>query len=220
MPVVTAQLDSRLHPPTLRARLVRLPDGKLRLEAPTVGLYRGEPRPGSLVTPDQPIGQLEILGVLHHLLAPAEAAGLVLPHDHHHARAPTRAPDRFTRRPVDHGDLLVLLDPEAVASGAGPGLASLTGSHSAISTTTMVFRAPTAGRFYTRPGPGKPPLIEAGTLVLHGQAVGLIEVMKTFSRLHYGGEGLPARARVRAIVVKDEDDVAAGDALFELEHAD
>jgi hypothetical protein len=44
--------------------------------------------------------------------------------------------------------------------------------------------------------------------------------MKTFSRLHYGGEGLPARARVRVIVVKDEEDVAAGDTLFELDTAD
>lgn len=210
MPVLTSQLDSRLHPPTLRARLVRLPDGKLRLEAPTVGLYRGAPRPGALVGPDQPIGQLEILGVLHHLLAPAEAAGLVLPPDR-----PATTP---ARRPVGHGDLLVLLDPDAVTAAAalGPGASP----HNHSDAGALVFRAPTAGRFYTRPGPGKPPLIEPGTRVVHGQAVGLIEVMKTFSRLHYGGEGLPAPARVRAIIVKDEEDVAAGDALFELEPAE
>lgn len=209
MPVVTSLLDSRLHPPTLRARLVRLPDGKLRLEAPTVGLYRGEPRPGTLVGPDQPIGQLEILGVLHHLLAPAEAAGLVLPPD---------SRNQPSRRPVEHGSLLVLLDPEAVTAGAVQGAGP--GRNAAATAAAMVFRAPTAGRWYTRPGPGKPPLIEAGTLLVHGQAVGLIEVMKTFSRLHYGGEDLPARARVRVIVVRDEEDVAAGDTLFELESAD
>jgi acetyl-CoA carboxylase biotin carboxyl carrier protein len=209
MPVVTSLLDSRLHPPTLRARLVRLPDGKQRLEAPTVGLYRGEPRPGTLVGPDQPIGQLEILGVLHHILAPAEATGLVLPPE-------TR--NQPSRRPVEHGSLLVLLDPEAATAGAVQGASP--GLRGAASTSALVFRAPTAGRWYTRPGPGKPPLIEVGTLVEHGQAVGLIEVMKTFSRLHYGGEGLPLRARVRVIVMKDEEDVAAGDALFELEQAD
>jgi biotin carboxyl carrier protein len=86
----------------------------------------------------------------------------------------------------------------------------------------LVFRAPTAGRWYTRPGPGKPALIEVGTEVRTGQAVGLIEVMKTFSRLHYnggerGGEGLPPLARIKAILIKDEEDVAAGDALFEVE---
>ena len=206
MPVFSSQQDSRLHPPTLRARLVRLADGKLRLESPTVGLYRGEPRPGSLVTADTSLGQLEILGVLHHLLAPAEAVGVVLP--------PATTGPRLTRRPVGHGDLLVLLDPEAAVAGAHAHAdAAATATH----TGALVFRAPTAGRFYTRPGPGKPPLIEVGTAVQQGQAVGLIEVMKTFGRLHYGGEGLPAQARVKAILVKDETDVAAGEALFELE---
>jgi acetyl-CoA carboxylase biotin carboxyl carrier protein len=205
MPVFSSQQDSRLHPPTIQARLVRLPDGKLRLESPTVGLYRGEPRPGSLVTPESSLGQLEILGVLHHLLAPAGASGLVVP-----AEAPG---PRLSRRPVGHGDLLVALDPEAVtgAAAAGPGAAPGT------STANLVFRAPTSGRWYTRPGPGKPPLIEVGTQVQQGQAVGLIEVMKTFSRLHYGGEGLPSPARIKAILIKDEEDVSAGDALFELE---
>ncbi len=204
MPVRTSQTDSRLAPPTLRARLVRLPDGKLRLEAPTVGLYRGPPATGGLVGPDQPIGQLEILGVLPHLLPPPEPAGVVLP-------PPARDP---ARRAVGHGDLLVLLDPEAVTAA---GARSVAAGPNATASAGLVFRAPTAGRWYTRPGPGKPPLVEGGAVVGRGQAIGLIEVMKTFSRLHYGGEDLPARARVRAILVKDEEDVAAGDALLELE---
>lgn len=202
-------MDSRLHPPTLKARLARLPDGKLRLESPTVGLYREAPRTGSLVTADTPIGQLEILGVLHHLLAPAEAAGVVLPPEPGH---------RLARRPVGHGDLLVALDPEAATAIAGVASSTV----AAAQTGKLVFRAPTAGRWYTRPGPGKPALIEVGTEVRVGQAVGLIEVMKTFSRLHYnggeaGGENLPPVARIKAILLKDEEDVAAGDALFEVE---
>jgi acetyl-CoA carboxylase biotin carboxyl carrier protein len=203
MPVLANQLDARLSPPTLKARLVRLADGSLRLESPTVGLYRGAPHPGSLVTPETPIGQLEILGVLHHLLAPAEAFGAVM-------ADPTV---KTRRRPVGHGDLLVALDPEVATGSAVRGEAAAV----AGKTGALVFRAPTSGRFYTRPGPGKPPLIEVGTAVQPGQAVGLIEVMKTFSRLHYGGEGLPEQARVKAILVKDEEDVAAGDALFEVE---
>ena len=203
MPVFSSQQDSRLHPPTLEARLVRTAENTLRLEAPTVGLYRGGPRPGSLVTAGAPSGQLEILGVLHHLLAPAGTAGLVV--------AP--GTPGLTRRPVGHGDLLITLDPEAVTTGAAAGPAAVASAAGGA----LVFRAPTSGRFYTRPGPGKPPLIEVGTAVTHGQAVGLIEVMKTFSRLHYGGEGLPSPARIKAILAKDEEDVAAGDALFELE---
>lgn len=202
-------MDSRLHPPTLKARLVRLPDGKLRLESPTAGMYREAPRTGSLVTTDTPIGQLEILGILHHLLAPAGATGVVL--------APESAA-RLARRPVGYGDLFVALDPEAATAIAG-----IAGSTTTVAQTgKLVFRAPTAGRWYTRTGPGKPALIEVGTAVSTGQAVGLIEVMKTFSRLHYnggeqGGEGLPPHARIKAILVKDEEDVAAGDALFEVD---
>lgn len=206
MPVVTNQLDSRLHPPTVQARLVRQPDGKLRLETPTVGLYRGAPPTGSLVAAGNSIGQLEILGILHHLVAPAGAAGLVLAHDG----------PRLARRPVGHGDLLVALDPDA---GLAPGASAASAGASVAGHGTLVFRAPTSGRFYTRAGPGKPPLVQVGDTVRGGQAIALIEVMKTFSRLHYGGDGLPDPARVKAILVRDEEDVAAGDPLLELEPA-
>ena len=205
MPVATTQQDSRLHPPTMPARLVRLADGKLRLEAPTVGLYRGAPAAGSLVSAGNPIGQLEILGVRHHLVAPAGAAGLVLADDG----------PRLTRRPVGHGDLLVALDPDA-------GLTSSTTSAAGATQAghgTLVFRAPTSGRFYTRTAPGKPTLVQVGDTIRGGQAIALIEVMKTFSRLHYGGDGLPDPARVKAILVRDEEDVASGDPLIELEPA-
>lgn len=206
MPATVTSHDSRLHPPTLTARLVRLADGKLRLESPTVGLYRGEPRPGSLVAAGQVVGQLEILGVLHHLVAPAGATGLVLPPES----------PRPTRRPVGHGDLLVALDPEA---GLAPGAHAGPAAQAHAGHGALVFRAPTSGRFYTRTGPGKPPLVSVGDVVRVGQAIALIEVMKTFSRLQYGGGGLPDPARVRAILVRDEEDVALGDALLELEPA-
>ena len=137
MPIFNSQQDSRLHPPTIQARLVRLPDGKLRLESPTVGLYRGEPRPGSLVTPESSLGQLEILGVLHHLLAPTGASGLVIAGENLGARP--------ARRPVGHGDLLVVLDPEAVTGVAAVGLGGVVGA----ATSNLVFRAPTSGRWYT-----------------------------------------------------------------------
>ena len=45
----------------------------------------------------------------------------------------------------------------------------------------------------------------------------LIEVMKTFNRVTYGGDDVPERARVKRIVPADGDDVEAGDVLIELE---
>ena len=43
--------------------------------------------------------------------------------------------------------------------------------------------------------------------------------MKTFHRVTFAGEGLPARARVLAVRPTDGDDLAAGDILIELEPA-
>ena len=81
----------------------------------------------------------------------------------------------------------------------------------------LVFAAPSSGRFYLRPGPDKPPFVRAGDTLTRGQAIGLLEVMKTFNRVQYGGAGLPSPARVRAVLVEDGDDVAAGDPLLQLE---
>ncbi len=47
----------------------------------------------------------------------------------------------------------------------------------------------------------------------------LLEVMKTFNRVQYGGPGLPARARVVRVVPDNESDVDGGDILLELEPA-
>ena len=47
-----------------------------------------------------------------------------------------------------------------------------------------------------------------------GQTIGLLEVMKTFNRLVYQGDGLPARALVEKIVPGDGDDVARGDVIL------
>lgn len=202
-PIKNVLEDSRLSPPVLRARAVQGEDGKLRLLSPAVGLYRGAPDPGMLVLPERPIGLIEILGDAHHLLAPDGAAGVVVADP-----GPARA-----RRPVAFDELLLTLDPEATtASRAQPATADSTATGGAV-----VFRAPTSGRFYSRPGPGKPAFVSVGDVVELGQPVGLIEVMKTFSRLQYGGAGLPPRARIRALLRSDESDVSAGDPLLELE---
>jgi acetyl-CoA carboxylase biotin carboxyl carrier protein len=74
-----------------------------------------------------------------------------------------------------------------------------------------------SGRYYARPSPDKPMFVQPGSEVGPGQTVALLEVMKTFNRLTYGGAGLPERARVKALLVRDEDDVDAGTPILELE---
>jgi acetyl-CoA carboxylase biotin carboxyl carrier protein len=105
------------------------------------------------------------------------------------------------------------LDPEAVAGS----MAAADRNEASVRAGALVFRAPLSGRFYARPGPDKPTFVKAGDEVATGQTVGLLEVMKTFNRLIYGGEGLPARARIKAVLPQDESDLDQGDAILELE---
>jgi acetyl-CoA carboxylase biotin carboxyl carrier protein len=56
--------------------------------------------------------------------------------------------------------------------------------------------------------------------VTHGQTVGLLEVMKTFNRLVYQGDGLPTHATVERILPKDGDDVVRGDPILLLDSAE
>jgi biotin carboxyl carrier protein len=80
----------------------------------------------------------------------------------------------------------------------------------------LVFRAPLAGRVYFRPAPDKPSFIEVGSTVAAGTTVCLLEVMKSFNRIAYGGASLPERARVVRLLVEDGADVNAGTPMFEV----
>ncbi|MEO0323090.1 MAG: biotin/lipoyl-containing protein, partial [Myxococcota bacterium] len=81
----------------------------------------------------------------------------------------------------------------------------------------LVFRAPLAGRFYARPTPDEPPFVAAGQEIATGATVCLLEVMKTFHRVSYGGLGLPERATVARVLVSDGDDLDEGTPILALE---
>ncbi len=196
--------DGRIFTPTLTAR-GRSQGAEIELVAPAVGLWRDAPAPGSLVTPGGDLGQLEVLGVLHRVRAPDDAGGLVQP----------RPGPRLARQPVGYGDVLVRLDPEARPTTAGLS----TTQAAAESAAGVPFRSPLSGRFYARPSPDKPTFVKVGDIIETGRTVALLEVMKTFNRIAYGGEGLPARARVVAVGPGDEDDVDEGDVLLRVEPA-
>lgn len=204
-------VDGRMFVPELTAAL-RAEGAHLELTSPAVGLWRDAPLAGQLVTPGAPLGELEILGQRHRLRAPAGAGtpawsgGLVM----------ERPGPRLARRPVAYGDVLLRLDPEASPAGVGPGADAAAAEADAQG---LVFRTPLSGRFYARPAPGEAPFVTVGDVIEAGQAVALLEVMKTFNRITYGAEGLPARARVLAVVPADQDDVDEGDVLLRVEPA-
>lgn len=171
------------------------------LGAPRPGLHRDAPAPGALLRPGMSAGELEVLGKRYRLVVPAGASGVVV------GSAPARG-----RRPVAFGETLLTLDPSA-ALGGEVGLAA--GAHSASG--GLAFVSPMAGRYYARPAPDAEAFVAVGAEISTGTTVALLEVMKTFNRVQYGGPGLPARARVVAIVPADGDDVASGAPILELE---
>ena len=190
----------------VQAKLQTLDEGRVELRAPFVGIWVGGPAQGAVVRPGDDLGVVEVLGLPYRLVAPAGAAGMVV-----EVRDP-----KSRRRAVSFGDALLTLDPSAAGAAVADEAAS---SDAAAGITGQVFASPMSGRFYTRPSPDKPPFVADGQVLEPGQTVCLLEVMKTFNRVTYGGAGLPARAKVIRVMVEDGADVDEGAPLLELEPA-
>ena len=169
------------------------------LLAPGVGIFTPSVAAGELVAAGQSIGTIEVLGVRRSLLVPDGVAGRVT-----HRSGGTR-----TRVPVQYGDVLITVSKDSVNHAAPQSGAGVADAGSDLS-----FSAPMSGRFYGRPSPDEAPFVSAGDTVKRGQTVGLLEVMKTFNRLVYEGEGLPEEATVERVVPEDGDDVVRGDPVL------
>jgi acetyl-CoA carboxylase biotin carboxyl carrier protein len=171
------------------------------LRAPAPGFFRILVAADHLVAPGDVIGELEVLGRITRITAP-RVRGLV--------KLPTGP--ALARRAVAYGDVLVHLS-------ADVALGTIDARTEAAATTAhgLVFRAPTSGRFYGRPSPDKPAFVTAGAELATGATVCLLEVMKTFHRVTFGGADVPPRARVREVLVADGADVNQGDPLLALE---
>ena len=68
--------------------------------------------------------------------------------------------------------------------------------------------------FYRRPSPDSPPYVEVGSQVSMGGMLGLVEIMKCFHHITYGGPGLPEGGEIVKILAEDASEVRFGQALF------
>lgn len=200
--------SGRLHAPEI-AVLVGPPSapGAIPLRAPGPGMFVPWVAEGDLVTPGSDLGELVVLGRASILVVPRSeaAAGIAL-----------RLPPAV--HPVGYGDVLVEIDPSLQRTAGASTAAAASGAAAATDAAVgLVFRAPTSGRFYGRSAPDKPPFVTEGAQLTAGTTVCLLEVMKTFHRVTYGGPGLPDTARVRRVLVAEGADVNAGDPLLALE---
>jgi acetyl-CoA carboxylase biotin carboxyl carrier protein len=173
-----------------------------KLRAPAVGLWLHRPHEGSAITPGESLGTLEIMGVRYQLIAPRGARGFI-------AESPPAKPAAL---PVQYNQILAVLETAQFADAGDEST-----SEAQERDGGLVLRAPSSGRYYSRPAPDKSAFVSVGDIIQHGQTVGLLEVMKTFSRIHLDGEGLPTSVRVTAIRPADGDDIDAGDVILELE---
>ena len=174
-------------------------EGRLELLGPAPGVLCEAPRALAQVIAGQPFALLEVLGRRTPLIAPAGARGII--------RVATPI-----GTPIGYGDVIAVLGLGEIADVSLAPPSEAQRAESGI----LGLRASSSGRFYRRAAPGQPAFVSDGDVVSTGQTVGLLEVMKTFSRIHFTGDGLPATARVVRVVPADGADVEAGDILLEL----
>jgi acetyl-CoA carboxylase biotin carboxyl carrier protein len=177
--------------------------GELLLKSPAVGLYGCAPLVGEVLVAGSRAGRLTVLGRTVELLVPRGVTGRV---------AETFVATR--KDPVDYGQVVLRLVPveasdEFVGVTAGARNASRNlpdGSFAVVS--------PTHGMFYRRPRPDEPAYVETGQIVENGSTLGLVEVMKSFSAIVYGGGELPPRAEVIEVRADDGAEVESDQVLF------
>jgi acetyl-CoA carboxylase biotin carboxyl carrier protein len=100
-----------------------------------------------------------------------------------------------------------------LAHGAAHGAAPPTVKHErAIPTGWVAASAPNLGTFYRAPKPGAPPFVEIGQEVRADTEICLLEVMKLFTAVSAGVDGI-----VREILVVDGEMVEHGQPLMLIE---
>jgi len=176
----------------VHARTITAVMRELQMTCPGPGRFRAALQIGDVVHAGSHLGDLDVLGRLARVVAPDDAAGTIV---------------TIADGPVDFGATLATLDPTAAPAHATRKDATRAAQHG------KVFSAPTSGRFYGRPGPGKDAFVSAGSELKPVTTICLLEVMKTFHRVTFSGEP----ARVAKVLVTDGDDVNAGQPLLTLE---
>jgi acetyl-CoA carboxylase biotin carboxyl carrier protein len=177
----------------------------LVVASPVVGRIGGAPKAGHFLNALDVITSIRILGEIHTLRLPRDVQGRIVE---------VFVPNAVTPVAFDHA--LLRLDPKGAAAETGPGSAAGTrsGTEAEGFEGAITVTAPSEGIFYRRPSPEAPPFVERGALVSTGTVLGLVEVMKCFNQITYGGPGLPPSGEVLQVLVEDAVEVQFGQALF------
>jgi len=174
--------------------------GHFVVRSPAVGVADGLPAVGVYINPNQAFLWLHILNRRFPVRLPRNVGGVV---------SEQLVPDSST--PVGYGQPLLRISERAVM---GRQQTSEERDASTADADVIAVPAPSDGVFYRRPSPDSPPYVDEGSAVAKGSVLGLVEVMKSFGQIIYGGPDLPERGTVTRVLVEDGAEVAFGQTLF------
>lgn len=173
--------------------------------SPVVGLAQALPRPGIYLNPLDRVLTLRVLGRRYVVRLPRDVHGRV---------AQVFIPDALT--PVSFNEPILRLDPRGLAGAVegARGTSSNASEEGSAEQDLIIVKAPSEGIFYRRPSPDAPPYVEVGARIASGAVLGLVEVMKCFNQIAYGGPGLPERGEIVNALAEDAAEVRFGQPLF------
>lgn len=176
----------------------------LLVASPVVGRADGVPAVGAYLNPFDAVVTVDILNERYTLRLPRDVQGRI---------SETFIPRALTA--VGYNEPLVRLDPRSVPGGGSEaGTRGVPGVDSGAAEGVIQITSPTEGIFYRKPSPDAPPYVEEGSRITLGSSLGLVEVMKCFNPITYGGPGFPEHVEVVRILVQDSSEVHFGQPLF------
>ncbi len=191
---------------TMNALVVDRGSTAVTLCSPTTGRVRLDRGQGEILTGGSRLGVLFRDERAIDLIVPAGVVGRIESIHRHQGVID-----------ADHGYALLSLSTQALDEIGGLAEKAGGSSKSAVGaedTPTFELLSSTHGTFYHRASPESDPYVIPGQAVAAGQTVGLIEVMKCFSPVHFEPPPGNTRGIVRRILPGDGDEVQSGDVLL------
>ena len=190
----------------LVARLAEEGDQGTLVRSPAVGILARLPEQGDWVDATHAV-TLRIVGRDHPIRLPARASGWVT----------ELLVEPFA--PVEYDQPLFRLN-RAATPDARTAPVETTAGVSPDEEGLLPVRAPSHGVFYRRPDPDSPPYVNEGATVTAGTVLGLVEIMKSFHEIAYGGPDLPEVGVVVRVLVEDTVEVESGQPLLLIRASD
>ncbi|MBI5509828.1 MAG: hypothetical protein HY903_13820 [Deltaproteobacteria bacterium] len=187
----------------LLAQIERRGDDGVVVRSPVVGVLDDLPGVGVYLHPLQTFAYVNILGRKVPLKLPRDVQGRVVERN-----------VAGTYTPVDYGRTLLTLSLAAAPMVASAGAAAPKAeAHAGL----VPVRTPSQGVFYRRPSPDSPPFVEEGSAVTAGTVLGVVEVMKCFNQITYGGPSVPPAGKVAKILAADASEVGFDQVIMLIE---